>query len=165
MTKKKRVIVVYNAGGTIETIHKDGLAKSLGAEEVTVRRATNVEWEPYSDDMARFVGERGSWTVRAAHDDRLAIRHNTSFPFKRGEDSHVFVSSDAYHPIVGFETREAALAAEVAHFGSFLKDYKFCKEGYEQHPCLPHDITGCMACRYGEGGDPPRKDGSDGPKR
>jgi hypothetical protein len=162
---KDEISLTITKEGAIETIHKDGLAKSLGAEEVTVRRATNVEWEAYSDDMARLMGERGSWTVRAAHDDHLAIRRNLSSVYKQGDASHLFVSRDSYHPIMCFGTREEALSAEVMHFGAFLKDYKFCKEGYMHNPCLPHDITGCMACRYGEGGDPPRKDGSDGPKR
>lgn len=79
------------------------ITEILDATVKSVQRASNVEWEP------DFKG----WTVRAAHDHEIAVRAHSQF-------SPTFVSSDKGFPIVSFEMREEAIAAEIKHFWELL---------------------------------------------
>lgn len=92
--------------GTIRTIYKDEklpLLHDLG--KVTVKRASNVEWEEIS-------GQSG-WTVRAAHDPELAIRlviRDCAFRQVVAKEGDIAV----------FVSREAALESEERFFWELL---------------------------------------------
>lgn len=91
--------------GTIETIYQEGLetfASDMGAEVVSVCRASNVEWE----DKEHHKG----WTVRAAHDPELALRV---------VDAQIVVSREG--DVATFMTREAAIKQEVKYFWELLE--------------------------------------------
>lgn len=79
--------------GKISAIYEDGIQEFLNKlGTTTIRRASNVEWEEAA----------GGWTVRAAHDNELAIRID-------GQVSRA-------GPIAVWASRAEALKAEVEHF-------------------------------------------------
>lgn len=96
--------------GTIRTIYKDEklpLLNDLG--EVTVKRASNVEWEQ--------IGEERGWTVRAAHNPQLAIR----IVIHGGRFAQVVSDADDRNaPVAVFTSREAALESEERFFWKLL---------------------------------------------
>jgi signal recognition particle GTPase len=92
--------------GSIEGIYQDGLASVLGAEEAQVCRASNVEWEDVGENC------RG-WTVRAAHDNNLAIRSD--------EHQQLVVSRDLQYALFYFQLRDTALEWEVKFFWQLLE--------------------------------------------
>lgn len=101
-----------SADGTIETIYQEGLeqfAEEIGGDVAQACRVSNVEFE-------EIDGKKG-WTVRAAHDLKLAIRWEVYFgePPKDWKGGF-WVSTYEGAPIAVFETREEALAQEVRFF-------------------------------------------------
>lgn len=99
-------------GGVIDTIYQDGLeefAKDIGADLTTVCRASNVEWE--EERVGPWV--RKGWSVRAAHDNELALRENGILGVPEP-------SRDRERPVHFFGTREEALKLEVQFFWQLL---------------------------------------------
>ena len=93
--------------GTIRTIYSDNvpdLAKSLGAQIVSIDRASMVEWE-------QIEGKAG-WTVRANHDRALALRMS--------ESGDIVVSRDG--DLVFFDQRQSALDMEKKLFWKLLPE-------------------------------------------
>ena len=115
---KKVVTIVVTSSGRVLAPYSDDL-KPFFAQlgPITVERASIVEWEKHDAEMRRLTGEDGAWTVRAAHDFTLAIRHRPgSTP--TWKDPMPYVGREGI--LVGFETREAALEAEKKFFWDLL---------------------------------------------
>lgn len=90
--------------GIIGSIYQDGLAELLEAEIIKVERASTVEWESmWSED---------GWTVKAAHDQKLALRHDGVLGIVPSRDQHLLMAI--------FKTREEALEAENKFFWDLL---------------------------------------------
>lgn len=112
MTETQMTLEVGESG-TIRSIYKDELRstfESIG--EMHVSRASNVEWEENRDDFSGRLIEAG-WTVRAAHDERLALRW-VGLPGRQ----HIGVLGVG--SLVYFQGREEALREEVKHFWKLL---------------------------------------------
>ena len=97
--------------GRIRTIYTDEKMAFLQAmaPHWQIKRASNVEWEQ--------VGEEKGWTVRAAHNPKLAIR----IVIHAGRFAQVVTDADDRNaPPAVFVTREAALEAEKRFFWELL---------------------------------------------
>jgi hypothetical protein len=108
MPKKEEVSFIIGPGGTIEGIYKDGLAEDLGAETKEVRRASLIEWE----DIKVAKG----WTVRSAHNPKLAIRMGFGSPLQL-----LVSASDVVGNVAVFLSREMALEYEQKFFWELLE--------------------------------------------
>lgn len=99
----------FGTDGVVRSIYDDKLnefAKDIG-ELVKICRLSNVEWEE------TVVGRRG-WSIRAAHDPKLAVRQNQW-------DEFVYECSRAEeHPISLFESREEALVFEKKYYDELM---------------------------------------------
>lgn len=105
---KDQFEVIVGPGGTVEGIYQDGLAEALGAETKEVRRASLVEWE----DIKVAQG----WTVRAAHNPKLAIRMSFDPPL------HLLVTdSSVVGNVAVFISREMALEYEQKFFWELME--------------------------------------------
>ena len=94
--------------GVIEAMYQDGLAEVLGAETLRVHRASTIEWE----EKASTEGLRRGWSVRSAHDPKMALR---IVP-----DRHPWYQPSKTGMLALFITREQALEAEQAFFWELL---------------------------------------------
>ncbi len=75
-----------------------GVAEEMGAEILSIKRASNVEWE-------EIEGQRG-WVVRACHDAELAIRKKPTGMYHAAKEGK----------LVFFKSRSEALDAEMDYF-------------------------------------------------
>jgi len=130
----------FTPTGRVRTIYKDERQRvyhELG--KLSVHRASNVEWERSKD------GRDYGWTVRAAHNPKLAIR--------------AIISGGRYKRVVSeegellyFNSREAALETEVEHFWELLppeqakkrcqnEEHRWAHHGSRQDYCLDCEAT------------------------
>lgn len=106
----KELELTISPDGQIESIYSDELKtmmESAGGEVAQICRASNVEWE----DLAIDGKIQAGWTVRAAHDETLAIRM---------KDDQFVVSREATYKVVAFPSREQALQFEKQFFWDLI---------------------------------------------
>ena len=105
-------------GGNIETMYDDGIeefAKDIGADVAQVCRASLVEREgPFSPNPEY----NGGWTVRAAHNTKMAARYATPV------HADITLSDNEELTLVYFATRQQALNWEIANFWRLLPPKK-----------------------------------------
>ena len=98
-------------GGVVQTIYQDGIeafASELGAEVSSISRASNVEWDKLLE----------GWTVKAAHDPRIAICY--AVEGRCTTYSRFQVADTCNRTIAVFDTRDEALKQEVEFFWQLL---------------------------------------------
>jgi len=103
----KPIELMVAPNGDVRSVYDDSRLQVFEGLKgnMTVQRASNVEWETVEDTSG--------WSVRAAHDPELALR--------------AILEDGGYHRVVSkvgdvllYSTREAALEAEQDHFWELL---------------------------------------------
>jgi hypothetical protein len=131
---KSHFSLLLNSDQTITTIYQDGLAETLGAEVVTIKRASHIEWSNKNTDNYRPAG----WIVQSAKNPKMIIRWKVDHKGSLVGDlkytdgpccvfrnactndyaDNIHVSD--YGPSAKFATREQALHAEEHFFWELL---------------------------------------------
>lgn len=107
--------------GTIRMAYSDELwkfAEKIGGDMRATCRASNVEWEKMH--CPRVGCEIYGWTIRAAHDKDLAIRHVWAGLI----NSTLECSRDPNHEIAVYSERAVAVEIEIRFFHELLPPAK-----------------------------------------
>jgi hypothetical protein len=107
---EQKLELLIDSDATAEAIYDDALehvAKEVGSGLDKVCRVSHIDWEKRDDSYS-------GWVVRSVKDPQYCLRYTMSPDDKRTGIYPSTVGNVAY-----FESRQAAIEAEIYHFWTF----------------------------------------------